>query len=153
MSLAQFDGDFAFCEPVTAHKETFVEVQEAGLTPADLPAVGEYLTPEATFNVFPKEVGVFLSPTVAAATVLLPPTAQATVQFLPLGLPWVVGTSSGHTRQPSKLLVLSHSIAPFVRQRLTQPQTSGQLTRPIFNRLATERCSCASPRWHYTPQF
>ena len=32
MSLAQFDGDFAFCEPVTAHKETFVEVQAAGLT-------------------------------------------------------------------------------------------------------------------------
>ena len=86
MSLAQFDGDFAFCEPVTAHKATFVEVQAGGLTPADLPAVGEYLTPEATFNVFPKEVGVFLSPTIAAAMVLLPPTAQATVQFLPLWL-------------------------------------------------------------------
>ena len=86
MSLAQFDGDFAFCEPVSAHKDAFAEVQAAGLTPADLPAVGEYLTPEAGLNCFPKEVGVFLSPAIAAATVLLPPTAQATVQFLPLWL-------------------------------------------------------------------
>ena len=44
--------------------------------------------------------------------------------FCRFGLPWVVGISSGHTRQPSELLVLSQSIAPFVRQRLTQPQTS-----------------------------
>jgi hypothetical protein len=44
------------------------------------------LTPEAVFNVFPKDVAVFLSPAISSATVLLPSTAQVTVQFLPLWL-------------------------------------------------------------------
>jgi hypothetical protein len=44
------------------------------------------LTPEAVFNGFPKDVAVFLSPAISSATVLVPSTAQVTVQFFPLWL-------------------------------------------------------------------